>query len=151
MIRILARRAAWLALAGLTCACSVQPGLANAPKLGGTSDADPRVHDAIANGLDSCGRALDPGPLRNRIVPCPRVAPPRSQPMTLAPSTDSNAIVAPWVEHFYWSWPCAPIAHKSRPLSPELSGNNEVLLIDDAAPTRTVAFSNHCPALTAPK
>src|SRR5215472_5354498 len=147
---IVARRAVGLALAGLTCACSVQAGLANGPKLGGTSNADPRVHDAIANGPDSCGRALDPGPLRNRVVPCPRVSAPRSQPMTFAPSSESSAIVTPWVEHFYWRWPCATVAHKSKPLSPALSGNSEVLLIDDTTPKGTVAFSNHCPAFRAP-
>jgi hypothetical protein len=52
----------WLAfvifLSALASGCTVQPGLANAPQLGGTTLADPRVHDVIANGPDSHGRKL---------------------------------------------------------------------------------------------
>jgi hypothetical protein len=64
----------------LTCGCTVQPGLTNAPQLGGTTIVDPRVHDVIANGPDSCGRNMDSGPLRYRVIPCPRGSPSPSQP-----------------------------------------------------------------------
>ncbi len=39
------------------CSSSVRVGLTNAPVLGGLT-ADARVHDVIANGPDSCDRAL---------------------------------------------------------------------------------------------
>jgi hypothetical protein len=60
MDRILALRALVVFSFALACGCTVQMGLANAPRLGETTLADSRVHDAIANGPDSCGRKLDP-------------------------------------------------------------------------------------------
>jgi hypothetical protein len=76
--------------AALACGCVVQPGLANAPTLGGTTFADPRVHDAIANGPDSCGNKLDPGPLRYRIIPCPRAGARGSPATPSAPAAYIN-------------------------------------------------------------
>jgi hypothetical protein len=53
------------------CGAGVQPGLANAPGLGGASP-ETRVHDAIANGHDACARAMFPegGVLRGQVPPC---------------------------------------------------------------------------------
>lgn len=53
------------------CGAGVQPGLANAPGLGGTSP-ETRVHDAIGNGHDACARAMFPqgGVLRGQVPPC---------------------------------------------------------------------------------
>lgn len=104
MVHILASLAGGLAIAAL-CACTVQPGLANAPQLGGTPVTDPRVHDAIANGPDSCGRRLDPGPLRYRVIPCPRLSAPTARPAPTA-SFDDTAIMQ-WLKHYHAHWPCA--------------------------------------------
>jgi hypothetical protein len=85
---------------------SLQPGLANAPRLGGTQVADERVSDVISNGNDSCGRNVGPGPLRGRAPPCPTTHPTR---WAVAPSSATGAggsFVVPWVEHFYSGWPC---------------------------------------------
>jgi hypothetical protein len=103
MVHILAWIAGGLAIAAL-CACTVQPGLSNAPRLGTAPDADSHIHDAIANGPDSCGRKLDPGPLRNRVVPCPRVSAPNSPPAP-AVSLDDTAIMQ-WLKHYHARWPC---------------------------------------------
>lgn len=53
------------------CGSAVQPGLANAPGLGGATP-ETRVHDAIANGRDACGRSMFPrgGVLRGQVPPC---------------------------------------------------------------------------------
>jgi hypothetical protein len=53
------------------CGAAVQPGLANAPGLGGASP-ETRVHDAIANGHDACERSMFPQGevLRGHIPPC---------------------------------------------------------------------------------
>ena len=66
------------------CSSSVQVGLANAPILGGATP-DTRVHDAIANGRDSCERSAFPQGqvLRGQIPPCvpkQRVALTRAEP-----------------------------------------------------------------------
>ena len=103
MVQILVRLAGSLAIAAL-CACAVKPGLANAPQLGTAPDADSRVHDAVANGPDSCGRRLDPGPLRHRVLPCPRVSTPTSRPAP-AVSLDDTAIMQ-WLKHYHARWPC---------------------------------------------
>jgi hypothetical protein len=49
------------------------PGLANAPRLGGTPETDPRILDAIANGNDSCQRNAGGSVLRFQYPPCPTV------------------------------------------------------------------------------
>jgi hypothetical protein len=89
------------------CAPSLQPGLANAPRLGGTQLADERVSDVISNGNDSCARNVGPGPLRGRVSPCPTTHPTR---WAVAPSSSATgageSLVVPWVDHFYSGWPC---------------------------------------------
>jgi hypothetical protein len=70
MARILARLAFAIVSTALASGCAVQAGLASGPQLGGTTVPEERVHDAIANGQESCG-PLDPGPLRYRAPPCP--------------------------------------------------------------------------------
>ena len=92
-------------LGALACGCAVRPGLANAPQLGGAALADPRANDAIADGVDSCGRKPDPDPLRYRIPTCPRVSAPPAPPMRLA-RTGTEPIVMPWGEFFRARWRC---------------------------------------------
>jgi hypothetical protein len=58
---------------GGSVAQTVHPGLANTPPLGGARHVEMRTHDAVANGDDSCGPTLEPGPLRYRYPPCPNV------------------------------------------------------------------------------
>jgi hypothetical protein len=55
------------------CGSVVQPGLANAPSLGGVSP-ETRVHDVVANGHDACERSMFPQGevLRGQIPPCIR-------------------------------------------------------------------------------
>jgi hypothetical protein len=93
------------------CAPSVEAGLANAPRLGGS--ADERVHDVISNGGDSCGRYAEYGPLRYRIPPCPVAAHPivsAKLPAPVAGSKTDDGFAAPWLQHFYVGWPCqAPV------------------------------------------
>jgi hypothetical protein len=99
----------WLALMtvapALACGCTVQAGLANAPQLGGTTIADPRVQDVIADGPDSCGKKLDPGPLRYRVIPCPRAGASSPRPAAPAPSADIDEVMR-WVDHHYTDWGC---------------------------------------------
>jgi len=99
------------------CTSSLQPGLANAPRLGGTQLADERVSDVVSNGNDSCARSVGPGPLRGRLPPCPTTHPTRWA--AAAPSSATGAggsLVVPWVEHFYSGWPCphAVVASSTR-------------------------------------
>jgi|SRR5580658_1477329 hypothetical protein len=68
-----------MSLVPLGCATGFRPGLANAPQLGGSPLVDVRVHDAIANGRDSCEQRLGSGPLRNEVPAC-AVATPVSNP-----------------------------------------------------------------------
>ncbi|MGD0526828.1 MAG: hypothetical protein ABSE49_16900 [Polyangiaceae bacterium] len=94
-------------IVGCGASSPLQPGLANAPRLGGTGLADERVSDVISNGNDSCARSTGPGPLRGRIPPCPTTHPTRWG--NVAPSSATGAsesLVIPWVEHFYSGWPC---------------------------------------------
>lgn len=93
-------------LAGCSSA-TVQPGLANAPRLGGTALADERVRDVIANGDDACGRHGEHGPLRGRIPPCPGASHPVATTwLAPSPASTSESLVLPWLEHFYAGWPC---------------------------------------------
>lgn len=85
---------AWCLLTG--CGAVVQPGLANAPALGGASP-EMRVHDAIANGHDACARAMFPvgGVLRGQVPPCNkeslRIAPaPTLSPLRTEPSLETS-------------------------------------------------------------
>ena len=95
-----------MSLAPLACTIAVQPGLANAPALGTRPVADFGVHDVVANGRDSCGRALGPGPLRYQVPPCPGVERPRADSSIASRAPGTKAIVMPWVEHYYSPWPC---------------------------------------------
>ena len=107
----------WLVLAVLStalpvvgCGSSVRAGLANAPRLGGTSTADTRVSDVVSNGDDACGTYAEPGVLRNRVPPCESWSAARGRPgleLTLPPVGEPpGALVRPWVDHFYVGWPC---------------------------------------------
>ena len=107
MNRRVACFAAFLSLPAFGCEHAVQPGLSNAPALGGPSAVDPRVHDAIANGPDSCERHLDSSPLRNRFPPCGTDA----SPATTEPAATGGAVRAPgiafsWLDHLHarWAW-----------------------------------------------
>jgi hypothetical protein len=105
MQHVFAAAASVLGTLALACGAPViQPGLANAPALGGAQIVDPRVHDAIANGLDSCGRHLDPGPLRYKVPPCPSLAPSAPR-VSFVPPSDGEWEVR-WLEHYYVGWPC---------------------------------------------
>jgi len=86
------------------CAPSLHPGLANAPRLGGTGLADERIGDVVSNGGDSCGRYAERGPLQGRIPPCPSVSPARAA--LFEPAGVNDALVVPWLKHFYYGWPC---------------------------------------------
>jgi hypothetical protein len=80
------------------CVASVQGGLANAPTL---ADATPetRVHDAIANGRDSCERsAFPPGEvLRGHTPPCIKKEGSAAAPALLPSSSQDKA----WISPFY--------------------------------------------------
>jgi hypothetical protein len=105
MQQVTATVAGVLGTLALSCGGAVvQPGLANAPALGGAQIVDPRVHDAIANGLDSCGRHLDPGPLRYEIPPCPRLLP--SAPAVSFQPAPGGETEMHWLEHYYVGFPC---------------------------------------------
>jgi hypothetical protein len=112
---VLALLSGGLLLAG--CAPSARPGLANAPRLGGSAVADERVHDVVSNGDDACGIYAEHGVLRGRIPPCPSVAHPIAATW-LAPSAAAkdDSLVLPWLEHFYAGWPC-PRTHAPEPRS----------------------------------
>jgi hypothetical protein len=98
MARILASLAFVIFPSTLGCGWAVQPGLANAPALGGSTLAAPSVHDAIANGPDSCGRKLDPGPLRYRVVPCPRAGPSPTRLPPVASSPRPDVTMRAWAD-----------------------------------------------------
>jgi hypothetical protein len=96
------------ATAMLGCAPSLQAGLANGPRLGGTGLADERIHDVVSNGDDGCGRHAEHGPLRNRMPPCSTIAQPVTGTMRWTVGAGGNeSLVLPWVQHFYRGWPCA--------------------------------------------
>jgi hypothetical protein len=110
----------WLVLAAfsiaplsLGCGSSVRVGLANAPRLGGTSTVDNRVTDVVSNGDDGCGvsSVSERGVLRNRIPPCPRATSVHNISASVVqpePHNEPNGgLVEPWVDHFYVGWPCS--------------------------------------------
>ena len=107
MNTVTATLAVTLTFQALACARVVQPGLANAPASPTTQGADTRVHDAIANGQDSCGVALDPGPLRFRIPPCPAIYEAATRPDLLpqARPGESGGHYE-WLRHGYQGWSC---------------------------------------------
>jgi hypothetical protein len=87
-----------LCFSAVSVACKVQSGLANAPALGGSTIVDPRVHDVIANGPDSCGR-LDLGSQRNRIPPCPASDEPHPQASSSSKLRGAHEVAARRREH----------------------------------------------------
>lgn len=106
MPRIVALVGTLMTLAPLACTTVVRPGLANAPALSGTP-VDSRVHDAVANGRDSCERRLGSGPLRNEFPPCASDARAANPGMMNYPSSPKGPAM-PWVQHYYYRrWPCS--------------------------------------------
>jgi hypothetical protein len=99
MPRTVALFGALMLLVPLGCATAFRPGLANAPQLNGSPIVDGRVHDAIANGGDSCERRLGPGPLRNEVPACVAVTP-ASDPVALD-GAPANAAMPPWVKPYF--------------------------------------------------
>jgi hypothetical protein len=113
---------------GCAASPSVTPGLANAPRLGGTGGVDDGAHDVVANGRDSCESVTGRSPLRGHLPACPTASHPvASLPPMLEYRTQS--MVVPWLEHFYVGWPCTHSAA--------------------AVQSRTVAWSSQPPAMTA--
>jgi hypothetical protein len=100
--------AAWAVSLLAGCSTSIEPGLANAPRLGGIQTADERVNDAISNGGDSCGRYAEHGPLRARLPPCPTVTHPLAASFLVQSPTGKESLVGPWLEHFYVDWLTRP-------------------------------------------
>jgi hypothetical protein len=90
-----------MSLVPLACATAFRPGLANAPQLNGSQTLDTRVHDAIANGGDSCERRLGAGPLRNEVPACVVSVPSVSNANPVAPSvTPAAPVPVPWVKPY---------------------------------------------------
>jgi hypothetical protein len=95
-------------------------GLANAPALYGSPPSnDQRQHDAVANGLESCGQYLENGVLRYQWPPCPAPRATTATPQLLSVSTKASSVstkarastsaasVTPWPEKFVVEWPCS--------------------------------------------
>jgi len=99
MLRTVALIGFLVSLVPLGCATVFRPGLANAPQLNGSQMVDPRVHDAIANGRDSCERRLGAGPLRNEQPACIAAAPPVSTPAARG-EAPAEALPVPWVKPY---------------------------------------------------
>jgi hypothetical protein len=114
---------------------ALQPGLANAPRLGGAAAPEDRVSDVVSNGGDSCARWAEQGPLRHRWPPCPSAPHPAASMWLLTPSTaptQPQAVVVPWLQHFYVQWNCSrpartdtkTIAWAVASPAPAVCGNN---------------------------
>lgn len=92
------------------CGTAVRPGLANAPRLGGTATADDRITDVVSNGGDACGLYAEHGVLRNQVPACVSWAAPPHAPASYAPPSatieTNGGLVEPWVNHLYAGWPC---------------------------------------------
>lgn len=105
---------------------TIEPGLANAARLGGDPADDGRGHDVIANAGDSCGQnGIASSPLRGHWPPCPnveqassRIAPDLVAPLP-APPPDQAELVLPYAGPFYSLWLCwersqrAPAKHET--------------------------------------
>ncbi len=87
-------------LVPLGCGTAFRPGLANAPQLSGSPIVDVRVHDAVANGRDSCERRLGAGPLRNEIPACAVATPIVSNSSIAVDSSPPNVARVPWVQPY---------------------------------------------------
>jgi hypothetical protein len=91
------------------CGSTVRPGLANGPRLGGTTTADDRVDDVVSNGAEACGLYAEHGVLRNQIPACASWAPatpPASYVTAPGAVAPNGGLVEPWVNHLYVGWPC---------------------------------------------
>ena len=87
------------------CGVPVQPGLANAPWLGGTSP-ETRVHDAVANGHDACERSMFPQGevLRGQVPPCSKETPRAwAQSLRAEPASRFRFCPAPLPPHAFGS------------------------------------------------
>ena len=97
---------------GCATASPVRAGLANAPALGTPPSSDERVRDVVANGDDGC-EASGQSPLWAHTPPCNGSWSP-GQPLAreVRPSVPapSPGLADPWVNHFYFGWPCPPAA-----------------------------------------
>ncbi len=89
-----------MSLVPLGCATAFRPGLANAPQLNGSPIVDVRVHDAVANGRDSCERRVGAGPLRNEIPACAVATPTVSKPSVAVDGSPATVVPAPWVKPY---------------------------------------------------
>jgi hypothetical protein len=85
-----------LAFCAFGCGAVVQPGLANAPALGGAT-SETRVHDATANGHDACERAMFPQGevLRGQVPPCNK----ESRVQVAASASPPSAVESPNVTY----------------------------------------------------
>ncbi|HEX5225970.1 MAG TPA: hypothetical protein VFW29_12650 [Solirubrobacteraceae bacterium] len=104
VLRSLARGILCLAVAG--CASTVQPGLANGPPLGKVPSSEEGITDVVANGPQSCERALGPGPLRGQLPACPTVAERLITVRFHVRGTSSDREASRWLEHYWVGWPC---------------------------------------------
>jgi hypothetical protein len=86
-----------LACCVLGCGAVVQPGLANAPVLGGATP-ETRVHDAIANGHDACERSMFPQGevLRGQIPPCSKESLTKTTAFSPRPTTAGTPLSVPY-------------------------------------------------------
>jgi hypothetical protein len=109
MLRIAALLGMVMSSASFACAATVRPGLANASALGAIPIADASVHDAVANGRDSCERGLGPGPLRHQFPPCPDAERPAaaSNVANFAPSARGTGAGVPSIDLYYSRWRCS--------------------------------------------
>jgi hypothetical protein len=90
-----------MSLVPLGCGTAFRPGLANAPQLSGSPIVDVRVHDAVANGRDSCERRLGAGPLRNEIPACTVTTPTANPSVTVAADgSPTHVTEVPWVQPY---------------------------------------------------
>ncbi|HEY1693833.1 MAG TPA: hypothetical protein VGG39_16815 [Polyangiaceae bacterium] len=109
MSRWLVLTACSIASLTMGCGSAITAGLANGPQLGGTSVADARVTDVVANGNDACrsGGTAEGSALRGKLPPCPTVETTRAVPVQLKiHDPRSDVVVSDWVRHFYVDWPC---------------------------------------------
>jgi hypothetical protein len=77
------------------CGAQLQAGAANAPALGGSPVFEPRTHDAIANGQESCEVREEGSPLRYRTPACSRVTRKPEVPEFVVPRPLSEPVVLP--------------------------------------------------------
>jgi hypothetical protein len=89
-----------MSLVPFGCATAFRPGLANAPQLSGSPIVDVRVHDAVANGRDSCERRLGAGPLRNEIPACTVATPTLSSASVAVDAPPASIAQVPWVQPY---------------------------------------------------